>query len=503
MKKKADLNKKVSFFDFVYVWMHLQGLSVPKHQSKMTHWLSELFESKESRQGLLMAFRNSGKSTIVGLFCAWVLYYKPETRILVMAADHALAKKMVRNVKRIIEQHPLTKGLKPQKTDQWASGQFTINRPQELRDPSMLAKGLGANITGLRADLIICDDVEVPKNSDSPVKRADIREKLEELDYILTPEGMQLYIGTPHTFYTIYQVEYDSKKPETEPFLLGFKKLELPILDKNGKSNWKERFSEEKIASIRVRSGENKFLSQMMLTPVNFSDSILNPESLKAYEGEIQIISSNGRDYLKIGEKKMLSASCWWDPSFAASGGDNSVIACVFTDEDGHYWLHDLEYIKIDEHIRDNAASEQCQKVAAFIERNHLNAVRVEANGIGKFLPGILKQVLAQKNLRVAVLEMYSSSNKAERIVSAFEVLLAERALNVHKKIWQTPFIEEMREFSPEGKGHDDALDAVAGCLNSEPVRLTVSFTKDALPKYNKWQGRSEQFSAHTTFELE
>ena len=500
---KADLNKKVSFFDFVYVWMRLQGLKVPKHQSKMARWLSELFITSKQRQGLLMAFRNSGKSTIVGLFCAWVLYYKPETRILVMAADHALAKKMVRNVKRIIEQHPLTKGLKPQKSDQWAAGQFTINRPLELRDPSMLAKGLGANITGLRADLIICDDVEVPKNSDSPAKRADMREKLEELDYILTPEGMQLYIGTPHTFYTIYQVAYDDKKPETEPFLLGFAKLELPILNKKGKSAWPERFSEEKIASIRIRSGENKFLSQMMLTPVNFNDSILNPDCLKPYEAEINIVASNGRDFLKIEEKKMLSASCWWDPSFASSKGDNSVIACVFTDEDGHYWLHDLEYIKIEDEVRDYAASVQCQKVAAFIERNHLNAVRVEANGIGKFLPGILKQVLAQKNMRVAVLEMYSSKNKAERIISAFEVLLAERALNVHKKIWSTPFIEEMREFSVDGTGHDDALDAVAGCLNNEPLRLNVSFVGNTSPKYNKWQGGSKQFSAQTTFTID
>lgn len=69
-----------------------------------------------------------------------------------------------------------------------------------------------------------------------------MREKLGELDYILTPSGMQLYIGTPHTYYTIYQNAYDADKPEIEPFLLGFEKLELPILNKNGDSAWPERF---------------------------------------------------------------------------------------------------------------------------------------------------------------------------------------------------------------------------------------------------------------------
>ncbi len=173
----TDQKMKIDFFEFVYVWFRLQGLGVPKHQRKIARWLSSLWNEKDQRQGLLMAFRNSGKSTIVGLFCAWILYTKPASRILVIAADHALAKKMVRNVKRIIEQHPLTLGLKPERLDQWSSDQFTINRDAELRDPSMLAKGLGANITGLRADIIICDDVEVPKNCDTALKRADTASK--------------------------------------------------------------------------------------------------------------------------------------------------------------------------------------------------------------------------------------------------------------------------------------------------------------------------------------
>lgn len=173
--------------------------------------------------GIAAGVRNSGKSTIVGLFCAWILYSRPSLRILVIAADHALAKKMVRNVKRIIEQHPLTLGLKPARQDQWASDQFTVNRNMELRDPSMLAKGLGANITGLRADIIICDDVEVPKNCDTALKRREMREKLGELDYILTPSGMQLYIGTPHTYYTIYKMRTMLTNLKSSPFCSDLK----------------------------------------------------------------------------------------------------------------------------------------------------------------------------------------------------------------------------------------------------------------------------------------
>jgi hypothetical protein len=45
-------------------------------------------------------FRNAGKSTLVGIFCAWLLLNNPDLRILVLAAEHDLARKMARNVKR-------------------------------------------------------------------------------------------------------------------------------------------------------------------------------------------------------------------------------------------------------------------------------------------------------------------------------------------------------------------------------------------------------------------
>ena len=195
----------MQFTKFISSWNEMQNLKTPAHHEKMAAWLEDL-HSSDSRHGILLAFRNSGKSTIVGLFAAWMLSIDPNTRILVLAADHSLAKKMVRNVKRIIELHPETGDLRPIKKDQWASDEFTVLREQELRDPSMIAAGISGNITGSRADVIICDDVEVPKNCDSSIKREELREKLSELDFILSTTGMILYIGTPHTYDTIYNV---------------------------------------------------------------------------------------------------------------------------------------------------------------------------------------------------------------------------------------------------------------------------------------------------------
>lgn len=454
----------LTLIEFVWIWTQMQGLQVPAHHKKMCAFLWDIYHKNPDKNALLMAFRNSGKSTIIGLFCAYILWRNPNTRILILSADHELAKKMVRNIKRIIEKHPMTKHLKPPHKEEWASDRFTIVRSNDLRDPSVLARGLLANITGSRADLIICDDVEVPKTCDSNAKRIDLRTKLSELDYVLTPGGMMVYIGTPHTADTIYN---------TAPggFLSGWHSLKIPILNKQGKSNWPDRFSKSKIDSIRRRSGPNKFLSQMMLEPVPITDSRLNPEHLLFYEAQLNYTEANHCAVLSLGSNRLVSVSCWWDPAFGSPNkGDDSVIACVFTDSNGIYYLHDIEYLKVPDN--EESALFQCRQVANFINRNYIPAVNLETNGIGKFLPALLKKELAEQRINCAVIEKSSHQNKATRILSAFDVLLANRSLKVNTKIKSTAFIGQMQEYKPLGQSKDDALDAVAGCLLSEPVRL-------------------------------
>jgi hypothetical protein len=54
------------------------------------------------------------------------------------------------------------------------------------------------------------------------------------------------------------------------------------------------------------------------------------------------------------------------------------------------------------------------------------------------------------------------------------EPALAARRLHVHESVCRTRFIAEMAEWAPGISGaRDDALDALAGCLMAEPVRLT------------------------------
>lgn len=449
----------VSFPVFLVMWNRRQNCATPALHLRIARWL-ETHDREDSRM-LLLAFRGAGKSTLVGLFCAWTLYRDPDTRILVLAADDTLAARMVRAVRRILERHPLTPALKPPHADQWAADRFTVARTQELRDPSMRAAGIGANVTGSRADLIVCDDVEVPNTCDGPEKRENLRARLSETDYILAPGGRVVTIGTPHVAQSIY----------IDPQAAACARLEIPVLTPEGSSAWPEKFPLERIESLRLRSGPNRFASQMMLRPLSPEDSRLPAHLFQPYDAQPMWNKEIGGLYLD--GRRLVHAGAWWDPAFAAARGDRSVLACVFVDEDGHYRVQQLAYLRTDPATDDDEATAQCRAVAQIAKSLFLPLVAVETNGLGKFLPAILRREMGRIRAGCAVVEKTSHTAKDTRILEALDAPLAARRIHVHRSVLETPFADEIRDWRPgRSRGHDDGLDALAGALSLQPTRV-------------------------------
>lgn len=194
------------FYNFLDEWNEVLGFTTPSHHKEIMKFLVSVLD-EEPHKGLLMAFRHSGKSTVVGIFAACALYLRPETRILILSAESGLSSRMVAHIRHILENHPRCVDLVPNVKKEWAQGRITVNRPIGIREPSVICQGVHGNITGMRADLIICDDVEVPNTCNTSQKREALRERLRELDFILSPTGSMIYIGTPHTMDTIYRTK--------------------------------------------------------------------------------------------------------------------------------------------------------------------------------------------------------------------------------------------------------------------------------------------------------
>ncbi len=195
---------------------------------------------------------------------------------------------MTRNVRRVLERNQLTRHLLPRRREEWAAAQFTVAREAAHRDPSLLARGIGANITGCRADIIICDDVEVPNTAGTHHKRMELRERLREASFVLVPDGTQLYIGTPHSYYSIYADEPRPELDEAVPFLASYTRMNIPLVDKALDGVWPDRFGGEAVADIQRDTGPNRFRSQMMLTPGHTRDIRLDPDRLVRYEGRLR-----------------------------------------------------------------------------------------------------------------------------------------------------------------------------------------------------------------------
>ncbi len=489
----------VDFTAFLIGWNMQQGLETPDLHRRMAKWLDERWTGGDRRL-LLMVFRDAGKSTLVGLFCAWLLGQDPNLRLLVLSAEAGLATKMTRNVRRVIERNPLTRHLLPKRREEWASDQLTIQRDATHRDPSLLARGIGANITGCRADIVICDDVEVPNTAGTQPKRLELRERLREVGFVLVPDGTQLFIGTPHSYYSIYADRPLPEMGEPTSFLANYVRMKVPLLDPALQGVWPDRFAASAVAGLQGESGPKRFRSQMILTPSHNRETRLDPDRLVRYEAPLQLTEINGELLLTIDGRRMVGTACWWDPALArAKGGDASVVAAVFTDDSGGYWLHGIRYLQVDEPslAHEDRAAQLCRQVIAFLRQQEQPGIIVETNGLGRFLPALLRRELEAQGLGLAVTEQVSVKRKDQRILDALDPLLAAGALRAHASIWETPFVREMREWLPGGRGKDDGLDAVSGCVIAQPVRLS---SRQSRASRRDWRGPTT-FRAQARFE--
>ena len=134
------------FTRFVRRWNRTQGFILPKIHELMIDFLCDCIKRRR-RYIYLVAFRNSGKSTIMGLLAAWLLKCDPSLRILVLTADILLSCKMVRHIRTIIEEHPDTRRLKlgsrrPRGQYQWTGGAIHRSPPGCVARPVGVSESL-------------------------------------------------------------------------------------------------------------------------------------------------------------------------------------------------------------------------------------------------------------------------------------------------------------------------------------------------------------------------
>jgi hypothetical protein len=163
---------------------------------------------------VIEAFRGIGKSWITAVFVLWCLFCDPNYRVMVTSANQERADAFSTFTKRLITEMPLLQHMEPEgRTSNIA---FDVAGSPADQAPSVRSVGITGQMTGGRANLIIGDDVEVPKNSLTHTMRERISELTKEFAAILKTKTTELeycpwlqyrrsvYLGTPQVEDTLY-----------------------------------------------------------------------------------------------------------------------------------------------------------------------------------------------------------------------------------------------------------------------------------------------------------
>lgn len=269
------------------------------------------------------------------------------------------------------------------------------------------------------------------------------------------------------------------------PFLSGYKKFVLPIINPDGSSAWPDVFSIDKIENLRKTVGEHHFMAQMMLEFTPLENVRLDPGKIQFYNCDFNALTG------RLGDWGITGAAMYWDPSLGHKNTDASVCAFIFRDDKSHnIFLHDILYMVVPRN-HPQPLTYQCNLVLDFLNKYQIRRLSVEVNGLGNALPEILNDKISKTGGGIIVQRVNNHEKKETRIMNALEPLLGAGRLFAHTKIQKTPFLSEMLGWSPiGGTGHDDGLDAVSGAINILPIPIRP-------------QGRiNQQYTANTNFKI-
>lgn len=194
-----------SFLKFLwYVWVRLLLLPQP---TRVQLDIAKFLVGGPKRR-FIQAFRGVGKTFLTAAYVVWRLWKNPDLKIMIVSANEAFANEIASFIKQIIDHEAgdsLWAELRAKPGQRQSTLVFDVGPAKADKSPSVKAVGITGQLTGSRADLIISDDVEVPKNSETETMREKLIAKTAEYAAILKQDGEIIYLGTPQSEQSIYR----------------------------------------------------------------------------------------------------------------------------------------------------------------------------------------------------------------------------------------------------------------------------------------------------------
>lgn len=289
IKKKRSVRREISkhshlWFFSIYLGHYIKYPFAPFHSEMFA-----LTEDQELHLSVLVAFRGSGKSTLITLsYPIWAIVGAQQKKfILILSQTQSQAKLHMANIKRELESNELLKadiGPFEEISDEWGSNSIVISK----YGARITVASTEQSIRGLRhgehrPDLVVCDDVE-------DLNSVKTRENRDKTFQWLT--GEVLPIGDKNTKIVIVGnlLHEDSllmrlrKGIENEK--LNGKYYEYPLIDIEEKIAWSAKFkTQEDINTLRASIGtDSAWYREYLLRIISDADRLVHPEWIQYYD---------------------------------------------------------------------------------------------------------------------------------------------------------------------------------------------------------------------------
>jgi hypothetical protein len=501
-------NRIKDFKNFLYLaWKHL---NLP-HPTPLQYDISDYLQDESERRVVIEAFRGVGKSWITSAYVCHQLLLNPQKNILVVSASKTRADDFSTFTLRLIHEMPILAHLKPKDGQRMSKISFDVAPAKASHAPSVKSLGITGQLTGSRADLIIADDVESANNSQTQMMRDKLAETIKEFEAIIKPGGRIVFLGTPQTEMSIYNLLdergyktriWPSRYPDDRLKVAFGYKLAPVIADsdtKEGQPTDPDRFDTDDLIEREASYGKSGFALQFMLD-VSLSDADKYPLKLNDFmvisgcsswtDAPVKVQWASGKEQLdsvKHLPNVGLKGDYWCSPmtiSNETAPWDGSVMsidpAGRGKDETAYTVVKMLKgqlYLTAAGGLQNGYSEESLEVLSRVAKQQNVNKIVVESNfGDGMFTQ-LLKPVLTRVH-PVSIEEVRHNTNKEKRMIDTLEPILNQHRLVVDEKVILQDYQSEVdlkyklfyqltRLTRDRGSLiHDDRLDALSIAVN-------------------------------------
>jgi len=473
---------------------------------------------------MVQAQRGQAKSTITAIFSVWCLIHDPKHRVLVVSAGGTQANEIATLITRLILHMPALACLRPDRNrgDRVSTEAFDVYGELKGVDksPSVACVGITGNLPGKRADLLIADDVESPKNARTPGQREVLLQLTREFSSICQT-GRIVYLGTPQTDASIYntlpgrgfEVRIWPGRYPTDDQLKNYGNMLAPIISRRIRENpglqsggglaldqgqpvdqklQNEEFLQKKerdqgpssfqlqyMLNTKLADAERYPLKPIHLVVMNLNDRLplvvergMSAEYRRLYQvGHQQFEVMAPHD---VGKELAAPTSrlMFVDPAGGGKNADETAYAIV--DQ-----LNGKLFVRAVGGIPGGYDNERMTRLAKIAAKWEPNLIRVEQNmGYGAFIQIWLP--ILRKHYKCNVEDEWASQQKEARIIDTLEPIMARGSLIVDESVLLEDW-ESTAHISAEKRqlytlthqlanitrdrgalAHDDRLDALA-----------------------------------------